>query len=292
MKTLFAIFILLPLMLSGCGTLISKRGTDIHWYGGFTPGDAQKLRQKLGPDTRRLIITSPGGVAEEFIDVAHIVQERGITVQVKDYCASACAFLFLAAKERVLPDDAFLAFHASPQDIAFSNLTREQAEQFFGSDAATNEYAVAMRKQLAAFRRDLREIFERAGVSADLYDKLILLERVAPGSMKMKPGSIKRDSSQEGETTHISARFEWTSCGRRGWIPDQDGLTGIGARLAQPYKRPPEEAIARKMHMKEKDLLFQRIDDLTEVACKTSSEAKNPSAQTEARRADHPPAER
>lgn len=280
MKSTMVMLCLLQLLLSGCGTLISKRGTDIHWYGLINAGDAERFRQKLGPDTRRLIITSAGGVAEEMIDLARTVQARGLTVEVKDYCASACAFLFLAAKERVLPNDAFLALHASPQDIAFSNLTSEQLAQLLGSSEVSNAKAQQdIHNQLGKIHEDLREIFRHAGVKDDLYEKLILLEGAVPGSVKIRPDSIRRVAEETGDSAHITTQLDWKSCGRRWWIPDQEGLTGIGVKLARPYQRPPEEKITRRMHSKVKDLLFGRIDDLTEVTCKTSSEPGMPAGQ-------------
>jgi hypothetical protein len=62
-------------------------------------------------------------------------------------------------------------------------------------------------------------------------------------------------------------------------VPDQEGLSRIGAVLAQPYHRPDQNKIAEKLLLKPDNILFDRIDDLTEMTCKSPDATQSPPAQ-------------
>lgn len=83
--------------------------------GRFGPDLAARVRERLDrhPDTRVLLVSSPGGVRWQALKLAHLVNERGIAVRATGSCASACALLWAAADARELAAGARLGLHRS-----------------------------------------------------------------------------------------------------------------------------------------------------------------------------------
>lgn len=59
------------------------------------------------PDTRLLLLNSPGGLVDVALIVAHEVHDRGVSTIVEqgDGCYSACAYVFFAGENRIVEGD-------------------------------------------------------------------------------------------------------------------------------------------------------------------------------------------
>ena len=65
------------------------------------------------PDTRVLVVQSPGGMRWQALELADLLNARGITVRVDGRCASACALLWAAADSREMEVGSRLGLHSS-----------------------------------------------------------------------------------------------------------------------------------------------------------------------------------
>lgn len=65
------------------------------------------------PDTRVVLMHSPGGLRWPALQVAELLNARGITLRVADSCASACALLWAAVDSREMAPGARLGLHRS-----------------------------------------------------------------------------------------------------------------------------------------------------------------------------------
>lgn len=72
------------------------------------------LRQH--PDTRVLVVDGPGGLRAQALRVAELANERGLVVRVDGRCASACALLWAAARQREMTFASGLGLHGSALD--------------------------------------------------------------------------------------------------------------------------------------------------------------------------------
>lgn len=83
--------------------------------GRIGPQLASRVRDWLDrhPDTRVLLVRSPGGVRWQALQLAELVNERGITVRAVERCASACALLWAAADAREMAAGSRLGLHRS-----------------------------------------------------------------------------------------------------------------------------------------------------------------------------------
>lgn len=74
------------------------------------------LRQH--PQTRLLVLRSPGGMRAPALRIAQLANRRGITVRIAGRCSSACALLWAAAKSREMTTDSRVGLHRSSLDAA------------------------------------------------------------------------------------------------------------------------------------------------------------------------------
>jgi hypothetical protein len=83
--------------------------------GRFGPDLAARVRERLDrqPDTRVLLVSSPGGLRWQALQLAELVNARGITVRIAGRCASACALLWAAADAREMTAGSRLGLHRS-----------------------------------------------------------------------------------------------------------------------------------------------------------------------------------
>lgn len=83
--------------------------------GRFGPQLESQVRDWLDryPDTRVLVVQSPGGMRWQALQLAELLNARGITVRVDGRCASACALLWAAADSREMEPGSRLGLHSS-----------------------------------------------------------------------------------------------------------------------------------------------------------------------------------
>ncbi|MCX5516107.1 hypothetical protein C3941_25145 [Kaistia algarum] len=82
--------------------------------GNITPGltDAILEVEKASGPLRAIEITSDGGLVDEALAVADIIRQRGLTVIVRETCASACIILAVASPEAYAEEGLNLGLHA------------------------------------------------------------------------------------------------------------------------------------------------------------------------------------
>lgn len=85
--------------------------------GEINDASLEKLRAARA-SIKNVKIRSYGGSAYHGLLMAKIVEERQLTVTVRDYCISACAYIFFAAKEKILPGGAILGLHGTGTSFA------------------------------------------------------------------------------------------------------------------------------------------------------------------------------
>ena len=91
---------------SGHGIFLpAETGTNSFiYYGEILAGDAEALSRLIKTNhVENIIISSPGGLVYEALDIAYLVKENRISILIpKDqFCLSACAFIFFAGNARV-----------------------------------------------------------------------------------------------------------------------------------------------------------------------------------------------
>jgi len=235
-------------------SFISKRGADIHWDGPIAQGDAARFAKLLGPDTRRLVIRSGGGEANEAFQIAKLIQDHHLSVLVHGHCASACAsILFVAAQERELEDDAYLAFHASQQELIIRMASVEIAKR---AKAPEQDLLDSLDKIDGQFKA----LFQHMGVTEELNEKLSAMEALVPGTVTITDIT---DEENGNSTLNMHAK----RCGFLVWVPDEQGLSRIGVKLIRPYTRPDREKIAKAMDMRVQDVYFDAINDVIRRTC-------------------------
>jgi len=90
----------------GSGTVLSLRG-DVR------DGDYGRLKSILqNGSIVGLEIRSDGGSLEDGFDIARIVRDKGLIVYASKECDSACALIFLAAKERYMDRGCKIGVHS------------------------------------------------------------------------------------------------------------------------------------------------------------------------------------
>jgi hypothetical protein len=81
--------------------------------GEFQYGVSDALASALArdPSIRRLELDSPGGNSDQGLELGALVEKYSLSTFVRHRCSSACTFVFVAGRERVLTAGAKLGFH-------------------------------------------------------------------------------------------------------------------------------------------------------------------------------------
>jgi hypothetical protein len=64
------------------------------------------------PDTRLVVLESPGGRLQPALDIGTIIRKRGMGTAALGECASACAYIWMAGKPLVVSTNTHLGFHS------------------------------------------------------------------------------------------------------------------------------------------------------------------------------------
>jgi hypothetical protein len=91
------------------------RARTIHLSGGYGPGVARDLVEYLAAHHEAVAVelSGPGGRLREGMEIAELIEKRGLSTIVNKRCASACTFAFAGGKERIVAGNGVLGFHAS-----------------------------------------------------------------------------------------------------------------------------------------------------------------------------------
>jgi hypothetical protein len=116
--------------------------------GPIEPGDHKKFRETIRNDniTHALVdLSSNGGVAIEGLGIGYAIKELGFSTRVMtvDTCASACAFIWLAGRERYLNGN--VGFHTA---YVVNAITREIIKDASGQPVRNNQNIEAYYKHL------------------------------------------------------------------------------------------------------------------------------------------------
>lgn len=142
--------------------------TELAFAGGITFGATEDVRRMLdaNPLVTVIHLNSRGGRIVEAQHLRALIQERGLTTYVSDFCMSACASAFIGGRERFIAPDARIGFHqpslpGSAQIIAAVAIGEEKqalvragvspdfAERAFGTPAASMWYPTLQELQSA-----------------------------------------------------------------------------------------------------------------------------------------------
>ena len=92
-------------------------GVVLKLRGDVRAGDYDRLKAILqNGAVVGLEIRSDGGSLEDGFDIARIVRDKGLVVYASKECDSACAFIFLAAKERYIGRRCRIGVHSVSND--------------------------------------------------------------------------------------------------------------------------------------------------------------------------------
>jgi ATP-dependent protease ClpP protease subunit len=83
-----------------------------------------------------IVIRSGGGDIDMALSMAEAMENKNITVVVKDICASSCAnYIFLAGRQRVVLKDALLLYHGGVQLDLLEEIAIQLKEALGGDEA-------------------------------------------------------------------------------------------------------------------------------------------------------------
>ena len=91
------------------------RTRTLRLSGEYGPGVAADFERQLDahPDVARVELEGPGGLLDEGIAIAEVIESRNLATIVTERCASACTFAFAGGRERTVTGDGALGFHSS-----------------------------------------------------------------------------------------------------------------------------------------------------------------------------------
>jgi hypothetical protein len=118
---LVALLVLIPLLRPASAFKIKRvetgSGLVLKLLGDVRDGDYGRLKSALqNGSVVGLEITSGGGSLEDGVDIARVVRDKGLVVYASRECDSACAFIFLAAKERYMDRGCKIGVHSVSND--------------------------------------------------------------------------------------------------------------------------------------------------------------------------------
>jgi hypothetical protein len=115
------LLVLIPLLQPASAFKIKRVKTDaglvLKLRGDVRDGDYGRLKSALQDGSVvGLEITSGGGSLEDGVDIARVVRDKGLVIYASRECDSACAFIFLAAKERYMGRGCKIGVHSVSND--------------------------------------------------------------------------------------------------------------------------------------------------------------------------------
>jgi hypothetical protein len=118
---LVALVVLIALLRPASAFQIKRVGSDsgtvLRLLGDVRDGDYGRLKAILqSGSVVGLEIRSDGGSFEDGFDIARVVREKGLIVYASKECASVCALIFFAAKERYLGRGCKIGVHSVSND--------------------------------------------------------------------------------------------------------------------------------------------------------------------------------
>jgi hypothetical protein len=99
---------------------VSRTAGRLDYSGEMTAEGIAQLMAADAPSVHILGIRSQGGDVEVGMKLGEWVRERGLDVEVVDYCVSSCAnYVFTAGRTRILAPGAVVAWHGDAHQLDF-----------------------------------------------------------------------------------------------------------------------------------------------------------------------------
>lgn len=97
------------------GVRVNNRDQSVLVYGHISDSVARDLAATLesNPGIRLVEIDSLGGRVDPALEMADLIQLRGLDTRVSAKCGSACTVIFLAGRKRFMRTGALFGFHAA-----------------------------------------------------------------------------------------------------------------------------------------------------------------------------------
>lgn len=120
---------------------IALVGSAIRYDGSIVGGDIERdanvLREmaRANPEVTKVILTGDFHMTGYALDVAHAIEELGLSTEIVGKCEDACIYIFVGGKERVLGDGAKLGLRRRVVEVAYlRDVYPEQALQYGWAD--------------------------------------------------------------------------------------------------------------------------------------------------------------
>lgn len=99
--------------------------------------DVNVIRElaRANPDVAKIVLTGAFHMTGYALDVAHAIEELGLTTEIVGECTDACIYMLVAGREWVLGDGAKLGLRRRVVDVSYlRDVYPEQALQYGWSD--------------------------------------------------------------------------------------------------------------------------------------------------------------
>ena len=97
---------------------LMNNGTELEMSGGIPAGTSIEFKRQLdaAPDVQLIHLNSIGGRMSDADKISELIEARGLSTYTERSCESACAYIFLSGKQRLLGAKARLGFHSPAID--------------------------------------------------------------------------------------------------------------------------------------------------------------------------------
>jgi hypothetical protein len=130
---------------------VQRVGDSIQFRGRIDADSATEfLRLSRDPSVRRLVISSAGGLVSPALDIADVVHQRQMDVEVAETCMSSCAnYIFPAGRQKILRRAGTVGWHGNMAHVLYLH----QTGQGNWSEAAIEEARQLAEREAEFYRR-------------------------------------------------------------------------------------------------------------------------------------------
>ena len=129
---------------------ITLSGQRLLFVGQITRASAAVVRTTLSANSvSRLTINSGGGDVEAALELAGLIRDNQLDVEVEVWCLSSCAnYIFPSGKKKTISTGAIVAWHGSSCHLHYLDITERGS-----ADPIIREYQAALCKRESEFLR-------------------------------------------------------------------------------------------------------------------------------------------
>lgn len=132
---------------------ISVRNGTLYYDGKIIPGSAERVINQLKMRrVEKISLNSIGGDVGEAMKLGREIHKRGVDVEVRNVCASACAnYLFPAGKNKYIGQNSYLLWHGSLHSPAGEFAVENSASGMTSEALVAQPEFIALAQQEQAF---------------------------------------------------------------------------------------------------------------------------------------------